>query len=282
MKLTKYTMPYPILGIGGDFEEGCIVSKKLTFNADTTLYHFNIELTLNDQTILGYINDDKAIYACEVDCPKTFYRKIFTSKDNKFSLEIHKDALMGNVNFFFSVVVTTNLDNYRNPSFNHRYYSSYSFNLQRGHLLAYFGQEIFNADIKYNELKAIGSILEVKEDAKENYTHYDFSSPKIRIFLPTSDFKNFIRSNNQKLADITHASIVQCGLVCALYAYNDNKNTLWAQTLELRTKMEDKLKPFADIGNLDGKQISQMVSIILDNPNNRMFEKLVSIQNDNE
>lgn len=281
MKISNYIIPYPILGLENSFGEKYKVDSVFSFESDTETYRFNVELKLDELNILKLINDDYAKYACEIDCPKTYFRKIFSAKENKFTIEIRKDALAGDVNFFFSVVAVKEISSYKNPAFNQKYYEGYSFNLKPGHLLAFFDQTIFNADIKYSELKALGSIVEVIEDNKEKYTHYEFSTNVIRIFLPSEDFKKFNRTNNHQFADITHASIVQCGLVSALYAYKENKNTTWAQTLALRTKMEDKLKPFADLESLDSGQISQLVSLILDNPNKRMLEKLTTIQAEN-
>ena len=244
MKLTKFVMPYPVLGIEGAFEDNCVVNSTMTFETTLTKFVFHIHLQMDDEMIMSLIQDDKASFSCEVDCAKTYYREVFLPKDKDFVIEIERTSLVGNVQFFFSVVATKAIEGYKNPNNNQRFYSGYKFNLQKGHLLSYLGERTFNADIKYDELKAIGSIVEVKEDPQEQYTHFDFTGDKIRIFLPSEEFTNFNRSNNNLLADITHASIVQCGLISALYAFTQHQNTWCAKTLVRMIKTDAKLKPF--------------------------------------
>lgn len=279
MKLTNYIIPYPVLGLEGAFNEGCEVNVSLEFETTTSLFKFHVNMELNDKTILTLINDGKANFACEIDCSKTFFRRVFNYNKNTFTIEIPRTSLVGDVNFFFSVVVLENINDYFNSNMNSRYYSGYKFNLQKGCLLAYFGERTFNADIKYDELKAIGSIVEVKEDPNEKYTYFDFSGEKIRIFLPQEEFQNFNRSNNNLLSDITHASIVQCSLISALNAYKEHKHTLWAQTLKVRTKTDNNLKQFENLEDLDGRQVAQLVNLLLDNANKRMFATLDTFRN---
>lgn len=279
MKLTKFVMPYPVLGIEGAFEDNCVVNSMMELETTLTKFVFHIHLTMDDKKILSLIEDDKASFSCEVDCAKTYYREVFLTKDTDFMIEIDRTSLVGNVQFFFSVVATKTIEGYENPNSNQRFYKGYKFNLQKGHLLSYLGERAFNADIKYDELKAIGSIVEVKEDPQEKYTHFDFTGDKIRIFLPTEEFTNFNRTNNNLLADITHASIVQCSLISALYAYKNHKNTLWAKTLVMRVQTDSKLKQFEHLDELDGLQISQLVDALLENANKRMFATLDTLRN---
>ena len=279
MKLTKFVMPYPVLGIEGAFEDNCVVNSTMTFETTLTKFVFHIHLQMDDEMIMSLIQDDKASFSCEVDCAKTYYRRVFLPKDKDFVIEIERSSLVGNVQFFFSVVATKAIEGYKNPNNNQRFYSGYKFNLQKGHLLSYLGERTFNADIKYDELKAIGSIVEVKEDPQEKYTHFDFTGDKIRIFLPSEEFTNFNRMNNNLLADITHASIVQCGLISALYAFKQHQNTLWAKTLVMRVKTDSKLKSFEHLEDLDGLQISQLVDALLENANKRMFATIDTLRN---
>lgn len=278
MKITKYIMPYPVLGIEGAFEESCTVSSFMSFESNLYNYIFHIDFKMNDEMILNLIESGKASFSCEVDCVRTYYNQVFLTKKNKFIIEIPKTSLVGNVQFFFSVVAIDTIENYKNPNNNKRFYEGYKFNLQKGHLLSYLGERTLNADIKYDELKAIGTIVEVKEDNQQAFTHYDFSGDKIRIFLPSEDFHNFHYINSKQFADVTHASIVQCGLTSALYAFKKYQNTLWAQTLKIRVKTDPKLKGFENLEDLDDFQISKLVNLLLDNANKRMFSTLNTIR----
>ncbi len=282
MKLTKFMLPYPVLGINGAFNDHCDVDNNMTLETTQDNFIFHVKLKIDDETIKSLINETKASFSCEIDCSKTYYREVFFSNKAEFQVQIPRVSLVGSVHLFFSVVAIKQIEKYKNPDFNQRFYEGYSFNLQKGDLLSYLGETSINADIKYNELKAIGSIIEIKKDTKTKYTYSDFSYEKIRIFLPIDEFNNFINSNNKHFADITHASIVQCALVSALYQIKSYKNTLWALTLSTRIKSDEKLKKFENIEDLDDKQISELVSILLDNANKRMFSTIVSLNDNND
>lgn len=276
MKMSEFSIPYPILGINGAFNDNVSIESNLDFEKSASDYTFKVSLKLDEPVITKLINEGKASYACEVDCVKTYYRETYMSKKPNFAIAIPRTSLVGSVQFFFSVVVTDEIVDYISDNFNQKFYAGYKFNLGKGHMLAYFGQATFDARIKYDELNALGSIMEVKVDANSKFTYYDFGGEKITIFLPQSEYDNFRKSNNHTLSDITHASIVQCALISALSSYKDNSTTLWAKTLEIRVQNDKKLEKFADLGDLTNKEIMEMVSIILDNPNRRMFSRLNS------
>lgn len=290
MKLTKYVLPYPVLGIDGAFEKSCIATGTMTSDLTPTHYKFNVQLSMDDETIKALIDDKKAAYACEVDCPKTYFRKVYISQSNKFSFAIPRTSLIGeSVPFFFSVIALTAIDGYKNPNFNQRFYGGYKFNLQKGHMLGYLGTKRFDADVKYDELTALDTIVEVIVDSTAEYTKYDFSGDKISIILPQNEFENFVRSNNSQLANLTHASIVQCGLISALYSYKKygDSSRLWVRTLNQRLLNDKKFSKFKPddgkasefLGNLDDSQIAEIVNILLGNANQRMFETITSLCN---
>ena len=274
MKISDFAIPYPILGIEGAFSNEINIAYDVEFESYPDKYNFNISFTLNEPNILELIQEGKASYACEMDCAKTFFRETYKSQEANFTVSIPKTAVVGDVLLFLSVVVESDIKDYCSENFNQKFYAGYKFNLSKGHMLAYFGQEKFNANIKYDELKAIGSIMEVKVDAKSKFTYYDFGGDMITIFLPQTEYNNFRRTNNHTLSNITHASIVQCALISALSSYKENSNTLWAQTLKIRVQNESKLEKFVSLEDLNHKEIMEMVSIILDNPNYRMFNTL--------
>ncbi|MCR4799343.1 MAG: hypothetical protein K5860_02430 [Bacteroidales bacterium] len=277
MKLNEFSIPYPILGIDGAFNDSSNIDYDMSFQCAEDKFEFRIEYKIQDDTIINLIEEGKAKYSCEIDCSKTFYRKIFNTKEKDCVISIPCTSLVGKVHFFLSVVLVDSLEKYKNPNFNQRYYDGYSFNLIPGHILAYFGEQDFNASIKYQELKTIGSIVDVQKTDNESYTFYDFSRDKITIYLPTDEYKSFVSSNNHTYSDITHASIVQCALTSALFSFKENENTLWAESLKIRQSVDPELQKF-DFKNLDGKSISEIVSILLQNPNKRMFKNIQNIQ----
>lgn len=279
MKLSEYMIPYPILGLDGAYNEDCIIGCNVTFDTTEENFVFHISFSIENEEIKKLIKEGLAAFACEVDSPKSLFREIYTTKDDNFDIKILRTSLIGKVSFFFSVIALENIQNYNNTQFNRRYYENSTFNLQKGSLIAFAGEWTFNADIKYEELRALGSIIEVRETEDKDYTYYEFNQNRIRIFLPSEEFANFYKSNNTQLSDFTHASIVQNALISALYEYKNHKNTLWAETLQERVKQDPKLKDFEDLDELDSLKIQQLVNNLLDNAYKRMFGKMKDLNN---
>lgn len=277
MNLTKYILPYPVLGIEGDFISTDKVDRTLSVQMTQKDYQFTVKYEIQNKTILSLIKKGLAKFCCEVDCVKTYYRKVYESDNNEFSFDIPRTSLVGDVSFFYSIIAVTTVEDYTNESFNPRYYENYKFNLQKGQLLAYLGQTIFKADIKYEELKAVGSLVEVHKDPSTSFMYFSFSGPKIRINLPEREYNNFYANNNSVTADILHASIVQSALISALHSFGKYSYMQWAETLKIRVKNDKKLQKFSDLENLDSDQICELVNAILDNADKRMFESLSRI-----
>ena len=106
MKLSNFARPYPILGIKGAFNDNAQVSFNLDVEHVKENFVFKVALSLDDPAILGLIKAKRASYAFEIDCVKTYFRKVFKSPDQSFEVEIPKVSLVGrNIPIFLSVVV---------------------------------------------------------------------------------------------------------------------------------------------------------------------------------
>ena len=147
MKLTKFMLPYPVLGINGAFNDHCDVDNNMTLETTQDNFIFHVKLKIDDETIKSLIKETKASFSCEIDCSKTYYREVFFSNESEFQVQIPRVSLVGNVHLFFSVVAIKQIEKYKNPCFNQRFYEGYSFNLQKGNLLSYLGETSINADI---------------------------------------------------------------------------------------------------------------------------------------
>lgn len=277
MNLTKYVLPYPVLGINGDFISTDAVTSSLDMQITETYYRFTVTFQIQNKTILNLVKKGFAKFSCEADCSRTYYREAFESDKNQFSFQIKRTSLVGDVSLFFSIVAVQPIQDYTNPNFNPKFYENYKFNLQKGQLLAFFGQATFKADIKYEELRAVGSIIEVTNKPTTNFMYFDFENDKIRIILPEEEYKNFNAHNNTQTADIIHASIVQSALISALHSFKQHKECTWAEILKLRVSNDKKLQKFSDLDNLDSFQICELVNLILDNSNKRMFENITKL-----
>ena len=150
-------------------------------------------------------------------------------------------------------------------------------------MLAYFGGFSFNADIKYEKLKAVSSFMEIVENEDLKYTYVDLKKNKIEIQLPSETYNLYrsdIISQEERFSPVFHSSIVLNALLTALYNFEEHKDYLWAKVIDYRLKNEKQLK---DINFDEKENIPEIAQMLLGNPFKRLLEGLnVMVESKNE
>ena len=135
-------------------------------------------MKINNADIDELIQQDKAIYTCEVDCIKTVWRQSFPSKSPNFTIRIPRKDLAGNISFNTYVSVKESILDYHNSGFNSDYGNS-SFNMEPGDILVGFPEVKHHIDIKYDKLQAAGSFMVIHEDSEHSVVNFAFDHDKI-------------------------------------------------------------------------------------------------------
>jgi hypothetical protein len=276
MNFNNTSFPHPILSPYNDDINGQILLEPLpeiTESIDS--YNIVIYFHLDNNDLIELIRTDYAEYYCEITCTSTLYRQMKTSNANKLFIEIPKKYVKGKIEFICALVAKTDITEYNNCNA-HPDYRGFSFEIEAGDILAYWGQFSFNADIKYEKLKAVSSFMEVVENSDINavYTKIDLTKPKIVIQLPSNDYKLFADdsiSKEPKLATIFHSSIVLNAILIALYNFDTFRNMLWANVIDYRLKHDNM---FHDISIEDSENIPEIAQRLLGNPYNRLMMDL--------
>src|SRR5690606_5208836 len=94
------------------------------------------------------LQESKAEFLCEATCTNTVYRENIVSDNSKIEFEIPKKQVKGKVEFICLLVAKESLFGYSNANA-HSDYSGFTFDLDKGDILAFFGEFTFDADIKY-------------------------------------------------------------------------------------------------------------------------------------
>lgn len=277
MKLNNLSLPHPVLGQSDDITAHSEISEPTIVIGDTS-YLIEFEISYDNGTIADLVKFDKALYCCEVTCPGTLYRELFTFSETKIRLSLDRSILRNKVNFQVYCLSKGQISNYSNPAA-HADYEGFVFELEKADLLANLGSFSFNADIEYHKLKAASSFMEIiPHSGQETETDYVFDSKKIQIKLPKEAYEKFRHDfigKNKEYAAIIHASLVQNALTVALYNYEKSLemgNCVWAESIEHRLRDEQDLNNGSSKFDLD--QIPKLVQKLLGNPNNRMIESL--------
>ena len=162
MNINNITFPHPVLGIGDSINSRVeLQSPEIKSNADS--YEVVIHVSHDNSDLQSLVSADKAEYLCEVTCTNTLYRQIFTNNLKTITFEIPKKALKGKVEFTCLLIAKEDIAEYSNANA-HSDYSGYTFDIDNGDILAYFGEFSFNADIQYEKLKAVSSFMEIVEN----------------------------------------------------------------------------------------------------------------------
>ncbi len=280
MSISNMTFPHPVLGIE-DSVMGKIEMSEPVISGKTHVYEISLEFTFDNNTLRQLIEEDKAEFICEVNCTNTLYRKIIRSKEPSFTFEVPRKHVKGRVEFVCLLLSKENIYSYSNPDF-HPDYDGFSFNLEQGDILAYFGEFYFNADIKYQKLKAVSSFMRVVENEDLEYTFVDLKKDKIEIQMPSDAYNLFQRdfiSKERSFVPIVHSSIVLNALLTALYNFEEHRSYLWADVIRYRLETEEQFKTL-DV--TEKESVPEIAQILLGDPFGRLLNGLnyiVELQN---
>lgn len=284
MNVNNMTLPYPVMGINDDVLPLPSMDNNTLTQTDKN-YIFEFDAICTNDEISKLIEDGYADFVCEVGCQRTFLRRCYCQVNPHFVIEIPKDSVSGTIEFELTITVKKPIANYTNKGF-HADYMGYSFDLEPGDLLGFIASFVYDADIKYDKLQAVGSFMEINP-AEIETTRIDLGGDKISIVLPMDLYQAYdlhVRQD-KKITSVIHASLVFNALVQALYQIDEYSGNLWARTIAYRIKTEERFKPFAseeEEGLLDKDKVFDLAQVLLGDPNRRMFTCLDSLTNNVE
>lgn len=282
MKFNDVTFPHPVLGIGDAISGKTGFTKEPEISITQDSYKVKIECNFKNDDLQKLLDENKAEFLCDATCTNTVYRENVISNNSTIGIEIPKKQVKGKVEFTCLLVAKENLSAYSNSKA-HPDYNGYTFDLDKGDVLAFFGEFTFDADIKYEKLKAVSSFMEVVENESITFTNVDLKKPKIEVQLPSNDYdtyKSDTISHEAKFAPIFHSSIVLNALLIALYNFDEHKDYLWAKALDYRLKNEEQFKTLS----IEEKEnIPEIAQRLLGNPFSRLLNGLnVIVESENE
>lgn len=281
MKFNNLSFPHPVLGIDDSVAGICGFAQEPLISVLADSYKIEIDCHLSNNDLETLVEEAKAEFICEATCTYTVFRNSYRSSGSKIVFEIPKKSVKGKVEFICLLVLKEELSEYSNQDANEDY-DGFKFDLDEGDILAVVGEFGFDADIKYEKLKAVSSFMEIVENPKSEYTKIELEKPKIEIQLPTIDYniyKSASIAKESKYTAIFHSSIVLNALLVALYNFDEYDECLWAKALKYRFKNEDQ---FENLTMDEKENIPEIAQRLLGNPFNRLLNALQKINNTQE
>lgn len=273
MNINNLSLPYPVLGIADDILPLPDIPIVDPVPNDPNEHIITLHLKTNNQYIEKLIEDGVALYACEVECRKTFYRMCVTSSEKDFVVRFPRKAVAGEINLFPTVIASQQISNYINPGF-HEDFDGFSFQLEPGDLLCLFNRLDYFADISFDKLKAVSTFITILKTDKD-FSYIDLDKPKIHVYLP-NDLHSLYRSkinNQRKFNSSLHSSLAMNALVYALSQIDKFTDTKWAQTIKYRMQTESD---FEDLDLENSSDVLRIAQLLLGDPYRRMFKDFVN------
>lgn len=280
MNFSNVSFPHPVLGIADDILSEIKVLSTINLSQDD--YVIKLDYICDNDDLLKLIECKKAEYVCEVTCTDTVYREAIKGSNSKMEFNISRKSVKKGVEFQCLLVAKENIDSYSNSKF-HSDYAGFNFSIDKGDVLAHFGGFSFNADIKYEKLKAVSSFMDIVEREDLTYSNIDLKKNKIEIQLPSDDYNIFRKDTIGKVpvfASVFHSSIVLNALLIALYNFEEHKEEYqWAKVIDYRLKNE---KEFESLSIEEKENIPEIAQCLLGNPFKRLLNGMEIISHEQE
>lgn len=282
MRANDFNFPYPVLGVPGSvlgeapevrMAEHLPLKERV---ADPYRWDFDIEI--KDADILKLIADGKAQYMCEVMCSATLLRKCIFSDTGHIEVELQRREVNKRVEFGLYVVAKERIAEYRNQNANPDYRELEPFDIGKGSPLAIIRFYHWDADLCYEDLTSLRSILQFVKNTsnpKEEYIHVDTEGPYIKVEIPEAQFDAFMGvSREPKVAEVIHSSIVLFALQSALTVFDTAKSHRWERAIEAMVFRDDRFREYTLGAKDDAAQIALM---LMNNPFKRLGAALPAL-----
>lgn len=221
--ITAKSYPYPVLGSADDIEGVFNPSFHVTLSPEVVLVEYSIDL--RNETIETLLSQGIVVYAIQVECKSTFFRKTFTSSKNIGNFEIPSQRLREKVTVSFNICAVHSIPNYQ-PKGCHPDYSGLAFSIEKGDILADGGEGTFIAEKSFDPLSApVSSFMKIQPASYSNGPmQVDAENDDIIIRLSKDDYDKFLALKDIDTANL-HASVVFPALVDVLHSMNTNKDS---------------------------------------------------------
>ncbi|WP_155835302.1 hypothetical protein [Herbaspirillum sp. RV1423] len=185
MQVNYRVYPHPVLSYFSDDYVRCLYQTNVLTSVSRTTYQFAVTSKTSSPGLLKLLEAGDAVHGIHIECNATRYRRIFTSKDDRFSVEISSDELDGRVNLCSFIVAARNID-YASEEF-HPDFGGRTFKIRKGDVLAVDKDRTFIAEKEYDPLRKLPSIFRIMPNLADNPPPIDINLTGHKIVIYLSD-----------------------------------------------------------------------------------------------
>ena len=279
----KYKLyPYPVLwDKNDDYKKPSKFSVEVEPKEDFKNIKLKINFLLKDKEIEKLIKENKAEYVVHIEGTSTYFREIISTKETEINYVLKDRDILGRLQVNFFILAKQDIKDYRNDNFNEDY-SSETFNLKKGNIIAIADGYRFDIEKNDDELGKISSIFSIckKETVEQTGMTIDMGYEKIRIGLNITDYVNYSQlSQNPNKVDSVNSIIIFPALIYIFeqlkkdFNETDYTEYKWFRALEniFKKNGEDLNK-----GLLENEISIDLAQRVLNYPIERAFNSLIN------
>lgn len=279
----KYKLyPYPVLwDKNDDYKKPSKFSVEVDPKEDFKNIKLKINFLLKDKEIEKLIKENKAEYVVHIEGTSTYFREIISTKETEINYVLKDRDILGRLQVNFFILAKQDIKDYRNDNFNEDY-SSETFNLKKGNIIAIADGYRFDIEKNDDELGKISSIFSIckKETVKQTGMTIDMGYEKIRIGLNITDYVNYSQlSQNPNKVDSANSVIIFPALIYIFeqlkkdFNETDYTEYKWFRALEnIFKKNGEELNK----GLLENEISIDLAQRVLNYPIERAFNSLIN------
>lgn len=279
----KYKLyPYPVLwDKNDDYKKPSKFSVEVEPKEDFKNIKLKINFLLKDKEIEKLIKENKAEYVVHIEGSSTYFREIISTKETEINYVLKDRDILGRLQVNFFILARQDIKNYKNDNFNDDY-SSETFNLKKGNIIAIADGYRFDIEKNDDELGKISSIFSIckKETVEQTGMTIDMGYEKIRIGLNITDYVNYSQlSQNPNKVESVNSIIIFPALIYIFeqlkkdFNETDYTEYKWFRALEniFKKNGEDLNK-----GLLENEISIDLAQRVLNYPIERAFNSLIN------
>ena len=181
--------PYPVIRSYIEDYKTTVFKGALTVNLQPDGYLIRPNFEVNNSGIGELLKNGTFTYAVEVQSPATWYRKLFTVKDNK-PIHINPIYVHERVEIVPCIVATVPFSSFSNEDFEDEY-QGISFEIKSGDIIAIGEVRSFDALYQNDVIKNGSSIVSINGDEAAKEIVCDYSGSIITLTLPAAQYSDY-------------------------------------------------------------------------------------------
>lgn len=279
MRANDLNFPFPVLGMPGVMQGDPPKVAYTSYIPDKNLiqvpYRWVFDIDIKNQCIIDLIQAGKAQYMCEVTCSATLMRKCIFSSTPKIEVVLGRREVNKRVEFSLYVVAKEHIADYDNDAANEDYRELAPFDIDVGSPLAVLSSYRWDADLCYEDLTSLRSILQVLKntsDPAQQFVTLSLEHEYIQILLPAQQYDAFMeKSQTDAFAEVIKSSLIMYALQAALSQVSPELTHRWERAVDTYIKQDSKFEGLS----LENKgDVPIIAAKMLGNPFKQLAETL--------